>query len=69
MANWSDIFTKIAKLAMLDMRRKLVRDLRIDSEILKTIHSEFVKMLFSGDFYVHSFQERKKINENLGKAG
>ena len=68
MANWSEIFTKVARLALLDLRKKLVRDLRIDSEILDRIHSEFVRMLYSGDFTVHSFQEGNPINANVGKV-
>jgi hypothetical protein len=67
-ANWSEIFTKVARLALLDMRKKLLRDLKIDSEILDRIHSEFVRMLYSGDFTVHSFQEGKAINANVGKV-
>lgn len=45
-----------------------MRDLRIDSEILDRIHLEFVRMLYSGDFTVHSFQEGKAINANVGKV-
>ena len=59
---------KVARLALLDMRKKLLRDLKIDSEILDRIHSEFVRMLYSGDFTVHTFQEGKAINANVGKV-
>lgn len=62
------MFTRVAELAFLDMRKKLVRDLRIDSEILERIHTEFVKMLYSGDFNIHSFQEGKPINAKIGKV-
>jgi hypothetical protein len=68
LASWSEIFTKIAKLGALEYRKKLVASLRIDSEILENIHSEFVKMLFSGDFFVHSFQEGRPINATVGKV-
>jgi len=68
MASWSEIFTKIGKFGALEVRKKLVNSLRIDSEILENIHSEFVKMLFSGDFYVHSFQEGRPMNATVGKV-
>jgi hypothetical protein len=62
------MFTSIASLAFLDMRKKLLRGLKIDSEILERIHTEFVKMLYAGDFNIHSFQEGKKINGAVGKV-
>jgi hypothetical protein len=62
------MFTRVAQLAFLDMRKKLVKDLRIDSEILERIHSQFVKMLYAGDFNIHSFQEGKPINTKVGKV-
>lgn len=50
------------------MRKTLVGSLRIDSEILETIQSEFVKMLYTGDFNIHSFQEGRPINQAVGKV-
>lgn len=60
--------SKIAKLAFLDMREALVGSLQIDSEILERIQSEFVKMVFTGDFCIHSFQEGRPINQTFGKV-
>jgi hypothetical protein len=68
MASWSEICTKIVRLALLDTRRKLLSSLRIDSEILETIQSEFVKMQYVGDFRIHSFQEGRDINLSIGKV-
>lgn len=68
MASWSEICTKIVRLAMFDTRRKLLSSLRIDSEILETIQAEFLKMQYVGDFRIHSFQEGKDINPALGKV-
>jgi hypothetical protein len=59
---------KIAKMAFLDMRKTLVGSLRIDSEILERIQSDFVKMLYTGDFNIHSFQEGRPINQTVGKV-
>ncbi len=53
---------------MLDTRRALINSLKINSEILEIIQSDFVKMLYSGDFYVHSFQEGRPINLKFGKV-
>jgi hypothetical protein len=60
--------SKIAKLAFLDMRQTLVGSLQIDSEILERIQSDFVKMIFTGDFSIHSFQEGRPINQTVGKV-
>ena len=68
LASWSEICTKIVRLAMFDMRRKLLSSLRIDSEILETIQAEFVKMQYVGDFRIHSFQEGRDINPTIGKV-
>jgi hypothetical protein len=68
LASWSEICTKIVRLAMFDTRRKLLSSLRIDSEILETIQAEFVKMQYVGDFRIHSFQEGKDINPSIGKV-
>jgi hypothetical protein len=53
---------------MLDTRRTLINSLKVNSEILEIIQSDFVKMLYSGDFYVHSFQEGRPINLKFGKV-
>lgn len=67
-ASWSEILTKIVRLSLYDTRKKLVSSLRVDSEILEIIQSEFVKMLFKGDFRIHCFQEGRPINAVLGKV-
>ena len=68
-AGLSKTVAEIARLALLDIRVKLVRDLKVDSEILQRIHSDFMKMLSEGPFDIHSFQEGRPIHRGVGKVG
>jgi hypothetical protein len=52
----------------LDSAQHLVGSLNLNSEILDNIHSDFMKLLNRGMFYVHTFQEGKPINNYLGKV-
>lgn len=52
----------------LDAAQHLVSSLRLDSEILDNIHSDFMKLLVEGRFWIHTFQEGKPINNVLGKV-
>jgi hypothetical protein len=69
MAGWGDIGAKLVKLARENVKQTLVRALNLDSEILDRIQDSFQKMLQTGDFYVHTFQEGKPIFKKLGKVG
>ncbi|RYP73986.1 hypothetical protein DL771_003297 [Monosporascus sp. 5C6A] len=67
-AGWGEIGTKIASMIKLDSAQHLVSSLKLDSEILDNIQSDFMKLLIAGTFYVHTFQEGQPINNALGKV-
>lgn len=67
-AGWGEIGTKIASMVKLDSAQHLVSSLKLDSEILDNIHSDFMKMLVAGTFYIHTFQEGRPINSVIGKV-
>lgn len=47
---------------------KLVGKLQLDSEVLDLYHSDFMRLLAEGRFWVHTFQEAKPLNNVIGKA-
>lgn len=68
MAGWGDIGARLVKIARDDVKQTLVKSLNLNSEILDRIQSGFEKMLQTGGFYVHTFQEGRAIFEKLGKV-
>jgi hypothetical protein len=67
-AGWGEIGTKIASMVKLDSAQHLVSSLKLDSEILDIIQSDFMKLIVAGTFYVHTFQEGRPINNVVGKV-
>lgn len=47
---------------------KLVGKLQLDSEVLDLYHSDFMRLLAEGRFWVHTFQESKPLNNVIGKV-
>ena len=47
---------------------KLVGKLQLDSEVLDLYHSDFMRLLAEGRFWVHTFQEAKPLNNVIGKV-
>ena len=56
-ADWGIIVRNIAVAIGFDASDRVVRALRIDSEMLKLLREEFAKMLREGKFDVFSFME------------
>ncbi|KAF2739536.1 TPR-like protein [Polyplosphaeria fusca] len=67
-AGWGEIGTQIVSMVRLDSAQHLVSSLKLDSEILDIIHSDFLRLLREGKFYVHTFQEGRPINNVVGKV-
>jgi tetratricopeptide (TPR) repeat protein len=67
-AGWGEIGTKILSMIKLDSAQHLVSSLKLDSEILDVIQSDFMQLIVAGTFYVHTFQEGRPINNVLGKV-
>lgn len=57
MADLGKTMANIAALSLKDSNNNLLRSLRVDSETLRNIQDDFMKMLNSKDFFVYSFQE------------
>ena len=55
------IATRAAHLVALDTDDRIVQSLSHDNELLDNIHAEFMKMIHTGDFQIHSFQEGRAL--------
>ena len=66
-ANVAEIATAITQLAGRDSRQNLATSLRLDSEILDNIHTDFLRLLRLGQFYIHNFIEGRPIM-GIGKV-
>lgn len=51
----------------LELGQHLVKNLKLDSEVLDIIHSDFMRLLPEGRFWIHTFQERRPMNNMIGK--
>ena len=56
------IASRAAKLISLDTDDRTVESLSHDNELLDNIHAEFIKMIHTGDFQIHSFQEGRALS-------
>jgi len=69
MANMGEVLAHLANVALQDANKHIVSSLEVDGEILDRIHTEFVKMLHTEDFSVHSFQEGRGVSSLKGFSG
>lgn len=67
-ATWAQIGTKIVAMAKLDALEHLSGSLKLDSEILNNVHSDFMKLLHGGAFYIHVFQEARPMGKGMKKV-
>lgn len=67
-ATWAQIGTKIVAMAKLDALEHLSGSLKLDSEILNIVHSDFMKLLHGGAFYIHVFQEARPMGKGMKKV-
>ena len=68
-ADIGQIAANLARLALQDSNKDILRNLQIDSEVLENIHEEFVKIVLQRDIPVHSFQESKGMTGIKGLSG
>ena len=69
MADWGQIASNLAGLALQDAHKKIVKSLEVDSEILDNIHEQFVLRISQCNIRVHSFQEGQGISGIKGLHG
>ena len=60
--NLGSIASRAAHLIALDTDDRIIESLSHDNELLDNIHAEFMKMIHTGDFQIHSFQEGRALS-------
>lgn len=60
-ADWGQIASNIARLALQDSNKKILETLEVNSEILNNIQERFITIASDDGLTVHSFQEAHGI--------
>ncbi|KAI9757027.1 MAG: hypothetical protein M1835_000685 [Candelina submexicana] len=68
-AGWGEIVRNVAAVSLMDSNKRILSSLEPDSEILDNIQSEFMSMLHTDGFKVHSFQEALGVSGVKGVHG
>ncbi|KAL8942228.1 MAG: hypothetical protein Q9211_001495, partial [Gyalolechia sp. 1 TL-2023] len=61
-ANWGEIASNLARVALQDSHKKMIETLEVDSEVLDNIHEQFVQVVSEHDIRIHSFQEGRAMS-------
>ncbi|KAH0045052.1 hypothetical protein KCU78_g285, partial [Aureobasidium melanogenum] len=65
-ANWGQIASNLARLALQDSNKRLLESLEVNSEVLDNIHEEFKTIVFERTMKIHTFQESRGITGMKG---
>lgn len=65
-ADWGQIASNIARLALQDSNEKILEALEVNSEILDNIQEDFKTFVHEDGLIVHSFQEGRGISGMKG---
>ncbi|KAF7506253.1 hypothetical protein GJ744_012061 [Endocarpon pusillum] len=65
-ASWAQIASNLARLALQDSNKKMLKTLEVNNEVLDNIHEEFKTIAFTGAMKIHSFQEVQGITGMKG---
>ncbi|USP73041.1 hypothetical protein yc1106_00315 [Curvularia clavata] len=68
-ANWGQIASKLARIALQDSNKKIVDTLEVNNEVLDNIHEEFKRIVYKGGIKIHSFQEARGVTGVRGLEG
>jgi len=71
-AGWGEIMSNIARLALQDSNKEIIRTMKVNNEVLDNINDEFKTIIHHGDIKIHSFQEARGMSGMKGqdaKAG
>src|SRR2546421_3277371 len=60
-AEWGEIASNLARLALYDSNKKIIETLEVNSEVLDNIHEEFKTIVHNSGIKIHSFQEARGI--------
>ncbi|KAI0115314.1 hypothetical protein F4814DRAFT_460095 [Daldinia grandis] len=69
MAGWGTIALNLATLALQDSNKRISRGLRVDSEVLDIIHTQFTNRVAEKGIMINSFQEARGISGVAGLQG
>jgi hypothetical protein len=61
-ADWAQIATNLAAVALQDSNTTMTGALKVDSEVLGNIHKQFIKIATRQMIRLHSFQEARAIS-------
>ncbi|EUC36943.1 hypothetical protein COCCADRAFT_86924, partial [Bipolaris zeicola 26-R-13] len=68
-ADWGQIASSLARVAMQDSNKKILETLEVNNEVLDNIHEDFKQIASKGKFKVHSFQEARGVTGVRGLEG
>ena len=68
-AGWGQIASNLARLALQDTNKKILKTLEVNNEVLDNIHEDFITIVFKGGIKIHSFQEARGISGIKGLDG
>lgn len=69
LANWGTIASNLARLALQDTHKKIIETLKVDNEVLDSIHEQFVNIVLDHGIKIHSFQEARGMSGIKGLHG
>lgn len=61
-ADWAQIASNMASLALQDSNKKILKTLEINNEVLDNIQEAFLSIVHEDDLIIHSFQEARGIS-------
>ncbi|PQE18225.1 Vegetative incompatibility HET-E-1 protein [Rutstroemia sp. NJR-2017a WRK4] len=59
---WGEIVLNLARLALQDSNKKILKTLEVNSEVLDNVHEEFKTIVHKYSIKIHSFQEARAIS-------
>lgn len=68
-ATWASIASNLAQVCFRDSNQRVLDALRINSEVLESIHDQFKKTVSESNIKIHSFQEARGISGIKGLHG
>ena len=60
-AGWGQIAANLARVALQDANKRILKTLEVNSEVLDNIHENFKNLVLKGEIKIHSFQKAKGI--------
>ena len=68
-ADWAQMASNLAAVALQDSNKTITRALKVDSEVLENIHEQFIRIATIQGIRVYSFQEARGMLGLKGVSG